>query len=61
MTDKNNKLKELKEKLYEKVMERIPPGGTRKDVRRILEELILGDDEIDEEEGKKCFIDETEK
>ncbi len=41
---------ELAEKLWKKVMERMPPGGTRKDVRRILEDIILGDDEIDEGE-----------
>jgi hypothetical protein len=48
MTDKNN---DLAKKLWEKVMERMPPGGTRKDVSRILEDIILGDDEIDEGEG----------
>ncbi len=48
MTDKDDK---LAAKLWEKVMERMPPGGTRKDVRRILEDIILGDDDIDEGEG----------
>ena len=37
--------------LWEKVMERMPPGGTRKDVRKILENLILDDDgDVDEGE-----------
>ncbi len=48
MTDKDDK---LAAKLWEKVMERMPPGGTRKDVSRILEDIILGDDDIDEGEG----------
>jgi hypothetical protein len=48
MTDKDDK---LAAKLWEKVMERMPPGGTRKDVSRILEDIILGDDDIDEAEG----------
>lgn len=43
MTVKNNK--ELAEKLWEKVLERMPPDGTRKDVKRIVEDVILGDDD----------------
>jgi len=42
----------LAEKLWQKVMERMPPGGTRKDVRRILKDIILGDnDDTDEGQG----------
>ena len=49
MTDKTNS--ELAEKLREKVLERMPPGGTRKDVQRIVEDIILGDGE-DLDEGQ---------
>ena len=52
MTDKTNS--ELAEKLREKVMERLPPGGTRKDVKKIVEDIILGDDDLDEgQEGEQ--------
>ena len=46
MTDGDD---ELKERLWEKVMERMPPDGTSKDVKRILEDVILGDEEEAEE------------
>jgi hypothetical protein len=49
MTDNTDD--ELAERLWEAVMERMPPGGTSKDVRTILEDIILGDDDIDEGEG----------
>ena len=49
MTDKNNS--ELSEKLREKILERMPPGGTRKDVKRIVEDIILGDND-DRDEGQ---------
>ena len=42
---------ELAEKLREKILERMPPGGTRKDVKRIVEDIILGDDD-DLDEGQ---------
>lgn len=47
-TDKDN---ELKERLWNKVMERMHPAGTTKDVKRIVD-IILGDDEIDEDGGE---------
>ncbi len=49
MTDKTGG--ELADELWEKVMERMPPGGTHEDVTRIVKDIILGDDEIDEDEG----------
>ena len=49
MKDKTNS--ELAEKLREKVLEQMPPGGTRKDVQRIVEDIISGDDE-DLDEGQ---------
>lgn len=52
MTDKTNS--ELAEKLREKILERMPPGGTRKDVKRIVEDIILGDDDdLDEDPDKE--------
>jgi hypothetical protein len=49
MSDKDDK---LAAKLWEKVMERMPPSGTRRDVKKIVEDIILGDDDdIDEGEG----------
>ena len=49
MKDKTNS--ELAEKLREKILERMPPGGTRKDVKKIVEDIILGDDD-DLDEGQ---------
>jgi hypothetical protein len=47
MKDKKNS--ELAEKLRQKILERMPPGGTRKDFKRIVEDIILGDDgDLDE-------------
>ena len=43
MKDKTDS--ELAEKLRKKVMERLPHGGTREDVQRVVEDIILGDDE----------------
>ena len=43
MKDKTDS--ELAEKLREKILEKMPPGGTRKDVKRIVEDIILGDDD----------------
>ncbi len=52
MTD--NKDSDLAEKLREKVMERMPPDGTRKDAQRIVEDIILGDDDdLDEGQDKE--------
>ncbi len=43
---------ELAEKLREKILERMPPGDTRKDVKRIVEDMILGDDDgLDESQN----------
>ena len=49
MKDKTDS--ELAEKLREKILEKMPPGGTRKDVKRIVEDIILGDDD-DLDEGQ---------
>ena len=49
MTDKDDA---LKERLWKKVMERMPPAGTTKDVKRIVEDIILGDDG-DADEGAR--------
>jgi hypothetical protein len=49
MKDKTNS--ELAEKLRKKVMERLPHGGTREDVQRVVEDIILVDDE-DLDEGQ---------
>jgi hypothetical protein len=50
MTDKtDSEISELAEKLREKILERMPPGGTRKNVKRIVEKIILGDDDLDED------------
>ncbi len=49
MKDKTDS--ELAEKLREKILEKMPPGGTRKDVKRIVEDIILGDDD-DFDEGQ---------
>ena len=48
MTDILNS--ELAEKLRKMILERMPPGGTRKDAQRIVEDIILGDDD-DRDEG----------
>ena len=37
--------RELAEKLRKMILERMPPGGTRKDAQRIVEDIILGDDD----------------
>jgi hypothetical protein len=42
---------ELAEKLRKMILERMPPGGTRKDAQRIVEDIILGDDD-DRDEGQ---------
>ena len=43
MKDKTNS--ELAEKLWKKILERMPPGGIHKDVKIIVEDIILGDDD----------------
>jgi hypothetical protein len=36
------------------VLERMPPGGTRKDAQRIVEDIIFGDDDdLDEDPDKE--------
>jgi hypothetical protein len=50
MKDKTDS--ELAEKLREKILDKMPPGGTRKDVKRIVEDMILGDDDgLDESQN----------
>jgi len=41
----DNKDNDIAEKLRKNVMERLPHGGTREDVQRVVEEIILGDDD----------------
>ena len=56
MTDNTDS--DLAEKLRKKVMERLPHGGTREDVQRVVEEIILGDDEdLDEGQDGEQRID----
>ncbi len=49
MKDKTDS--ELAEKLRQKILEKMPPGGTRKDVKKIVEDIILDDDD-DLDEGR---------